>query len=101
MSIDDKLWDNENRKVEQQQEVYASDVYDTDLMLLKAFSTPNGRKALAYMKQVSHQFGADPNMGFDKGAAWGFFREGQAQMVWEIEQRMDRAKLGEPKGSEE
>jgi hypothetical protein len=97
MDIDSSLWDVTTKQVEQQNALYASDVYDIDLMLLKAFSTPNGRKALAYMEAVGRQVGADPNLGMDKGAAWGFFKEGQSQLVWEVKQRMERARLGAPK----
>jgi hypothetical protein len=91
------LWDVNQRQSEQQQAAYESDVYATDEMLRRAFNTPNGRKALAYMEQIARQVGADPNLGMDRGAAWGFFREGQAQLVWEIRQRMIRAEQGPPK----
>ena len=81
----------------QEQQALAADVYDLDIMLKGAFGTRNGKKALQYMTDFANQFACDPSLGFEKGAAYGFFAEGMKQMVWDIKQRMHRANQGPPK----
>lgn len=93
---DRDLW-GINERASQEKEAFENECYDIDLMLYKAFSTPNGKKALQYLTDFSNQFAADPSLGYDKGAAYGFFAEGMKQMIWDVKQRMERSKLGAPK----
>lgn len=96
---DQELWGIDKRKEAEAQEAYANDAYDIDVMLKQAFSRGSGKKALQYMTDFSNQFACDPSLGFEKGAAYGFFAEGIKQLVWDIKQRMDRSNQGPPKSA--
>lgn len=91
MSSDEELFGVDAKKQREAEELYNREIEIMDQQILKTFSTPHGRKVLEYMTKTSQQVGADPNLGYDKGAAWGFYREGQAGMVWDIKERMKRA----------
>ena len=97
--IDDDMFGFDSRQMQEAQELFEQEVAQVDLILLKAFTTPNGKKALEYMSRVASQVGADPRLGFDKGAPMGFFREGQAQLVFDIKERMKRGEQYIKQGS--
>lgn len=95
------LFGVEDRQLQEQKVAMAADIYDIDIMLKSAFGTRNGKKALQYLTDFANQFACDPSLGFEQGAAYGFFAEGMKQLVWDVKQRMHRAESGPPSQPDE
>ena len=86
------LWDEETpEEKESRLRLHADEIAEMDSVLRKAFGTPNGRRALAYLNSVASQPGFDPGMGYKQAIANGFAREGQKALVQHIEMRINRA----------
>lgn len=69
----------------------ADEVAEMDEVLKKAFTTPNGRRALAYLRSVAMLPGFDPGLGYKQAVANGFAREGQKALIQHIDMRINRA----------
>ena len=90
--MDADLWGTESDEEKQERlRLEHDEVSEMDTVLKKAFSTPNGRRAFAYLRTVAMQPGFDPAMGYEQAVANGFAREGQKAMVEHVEMRMNRA----------
>jgi len=62
---------------------------DLDIMIARTFSTENGQKVLAWLREAYLE-----NPSWQPGAesSFGFFREGQNSVVRDIEKRIKRIK---------
>jgi hypothetical protein len=62
---------------------------DLDIMIARTFSTENGQKVLAWLREAYLE-----NPSWQPGAesSFGFFREGQNSVIRDIEKRIKRIK---------
>lgn len=65
-------------------------VAELDAAIAWIFSTPQGLRMKEWLLQVRRQPTFDPALGFRDGAAFGFFREGQNDILRQIEAAVER-----------
>jgi len=62
---------------------------DLDIMIARTFSTENGQKVLAWLRE---QYLENPSWQPGAESSFGFFREGQNSVIRDIEKRIKRIK---------
>jgi hypothetical protein len=62
---------------------------DIDILMARAFGSPEGKQVLAWLRDVTIEV---PAWVPGQDASYGYAREGQNSLVREIERRIERAK---------
>lgn len=73
----------------------ADKLREMDALIAKTFSTPTGKRVLQYLRDETIEKPVFRRIGMDlAGVNEGFFREGQNELVRQLEMRIKRANSG-------
>lgn len=77
-------FDGQKREVDQQRERDGDTAEELRLTYRKTFSTKPGQAVLSDLTRYLTSASFDPNLGFHNGAAYGFWRDGQNNIIRHI-----------------